>query len=181
MTFVRRRLPPKNGLVPVLAVCAFVVCTWSIVWFLDMAPSWLKFLDVWSILAILAYSQALALSESIAILAILVLLAALLPARLFRERFVAHGTTMVLTATFWIAVFHVLVRGDPREVPIWNLLPLWVVLSLTSFVVSCSLVHRSRRLRVALSAFADRLIVLLYLYVPAGVLGLVIVTVRNIW
>jgi len=85
---------------------------------------------------------------------------------------------VVLMATFWVVVF----QGVRGEVGAWTLgeFLFWFALSLVSLVVSCLLVRRSKRLERAVRALAERLTVFLYLYVPLGVVGLVVVVARNV-
>jgi hypothetical protein len=46
--------------------------------------------------------------------------------------------------------------------------------------VPCVLVYRSRRIERAIRALAERLTVLLYVYVPLGLLSLIVVIARNV-
>jgi hypothetical protein len=140
--------------------------------------AWLMFLPLTDILSILAYAQAFALLESLLVLLLLVLLAAMLPARLLRDQFVAQGSVIVFMTTLWAAIFHrisaYLFAYAPGKVF------LWIALALVALVIACVLVHRLQRVADMVRAFAERLIVLLYIYVPLGCLGLLIVAGRNI-
>jgi hypothetical protein len=141
-------------------------------------PSWLQFLGFWENVSIFAYSLAFALLESVVLLSILIILSAVLPVQCFRDKFVAQSSIMVFVATFWAIVF----QSVDAEIHLWSLAEglFWGVLCLTAIGVSCVLVDRSKRLEGALSAFAERLTVFLYIYVPMSMLGLVVVISRNI-
>jgi hypothetical protein len=137
-------------------------------------PGWLPFLKGWQILGIFAYTQAVALLESLSLLLLLIILATVLPAPLFRSKFVAIGTALAISAAFWIAAGQVIILDNPSQ------LRLWAILALSFTVLSCILVHRHVCLEKTLVSLADRLTVLLYLYVPLGLLGLIVILVRNL-
>jgi hypothetical protein len=141
-------------------------------------PGWIPYLNIWKILSIFAYTQAFALLESAFILLLLTILAVILPARLFRDKFAVQGTTIVFMTTFWTILFQS-IFFNVRQ---WALAQffVWFGLSLVSIVIACVLVHRSRRIEKAVSALAERLTVFLYIYIPLGLLGLIVVIIRNI-
>ena len=178
MTTIRERLPGKADLAPVLASCVFLVFSWSMLWFLQQMPGWMAFLDSWDILGILAYVQAFALLESVLVLLPVIVVAIILPANWFRDRFAAQGSMMVFTITFWTVLF----QGIAFALPLWSSgqLLLGLMLPLASIVVACALVHRSEKAEKAIRALADRLTVFLYIYIPLGFLGLIVVAARNI-
>jgi hypothetical protein len=175
----RSRFPPKRDLVPVFATVLFPVFSWSMIWFFQKMPGWQSFLDPWAILSILAYALAFALLESLIVLGLLVTLAAILPARALRTRFVAVASTLVLATTFWTIIFQLIFEP---VIPYWGgaEFAFWFGLALLSILLTVLLVHRSGRAQRLISGLAERLTVFLYLYVPVGLLGLVVVVARNI-
>jgi hypothetical protein len=142
-------------------------------------PGWLQFLNLWDIASIFAYTQAFALLESVLVLVFLIVLGVVLPPWFFRDYFAAQGSMVVFMTVLWTAVF----QSIKAEIRLWSLgeFIFWAALSLMTVGVSCVLIHRSGRVKVAVQAFAERLTVLLYIYVPLGLLSLVIVVVRNIF
>jgi positive regulator of sigma E activity len=58
-------------------------------------------LNFWDVVGILAYTQTVGLLESAMVLLVLILLGAILPARLFRDEFVAQGSMLVLLTLGW--------------------------------------------------------------------------------
>lgn len=177
MAIIRERLPGKVDLAPVLASCVFLVFSWSMLWFFQQMPGWMAYLDSWDILGILAYIQAFALLESVLILLLVILVAIILPAKWFRNRFAAQGSMMVFMLTFWTVLFQAIAFA----LPLWSSgqLLLGLVLPLVSIVVAGALVHRSEKAEKTIRALADRLTVFLYIYVPLGCLGLIVVVARN--
>jgi hypothetical protein len=152
--------------------------TWTLLNFFYEAPGWLMFLAPGEVMGILAYALGSTLLESLLILLLLVVLAVLLPGQWFRDRFVAQGTVLVLLVGLWSVVFQ-LIYASTRKWDSDKML-LWSVLFLLSTVISALLVHRLKVLEKVVSALVERLTVFLYFYVPLGLLGLVVVAIRNL-
>jgi hypothetical protein len=136
------------------------------------------YLSSWTITGVSAYMLAFALIESAVIFLALVLVGAILPAQLFRNKIVALGSVIVFITSGWAIAAHynneVIRSSDFQE------LSRWLLLYLASILVPYLLIQRFKRLEVFVSAFADRLTVLLLFYVPFGVLGMIIVLIRNV-
>jgi hypothetical protein len=174
----RERFPSKSEIVPVFASCVFPVFSWSIVWYLQKMPGWLPYLSIWKVLSILAYTQAFALFESVMLVFLLIALAAILPARWFKDRFIAQGSVIAFTTALWAILFQIISRATSGWTP--TKLFLWLSLFLLSLVLSCVFIHRSKNAAQSVNALAERLSVFFYIYVPLGLVGLVIVIARNI-
>lgn len=179
MAIFRQRLPTRPDLQRVFAVCVFPAFSWSILWYLQNVFAWLPYLDVWNTLSIFAYTQAFALLESTLLTLLLVGLAMLAPGRLLREEFTVQASTAALGLTFWTILFQLVFDPVIRG---WTVVQfiLWFGLALATVLVAGVLAHRSRRIQRLVVAAADRLTVFLYLYVPLGVLGALVVLGRNI-
>ena len=120
---------------PVLATVLFPVFSWSVIWFLQKMPGWQPFLDIWSILSILAYALAFALLESLIVLGLLIALAAIIPARALRAQFAALGSTIVLVTAFWTIIFQLVSEPTVRY---WSgsELAFWTGLALLSIILA---------------------------------------------
>ena len=140
-------------------------------------PGWLVYLNTWDLIGTFAYTQAFALLESATILLIVILLGAILPAPFLRDRFVAQGSMVVFLTLGWA------LAAQYKIIPL-NLSSkrffLGTILYLVSIGVSYVLIRRYKRLGESISSFAERLIVLLYVYVPIAFLSVIIVILRNI-
>jgi hypothetical protein len=145
-----------------------------------MVPGWEKYLGLWDIASILAYALASALVESIIVFLVLVLLRAILPTLITGQSFVAKGSVLVLANALWTVVLHNAILSG--YILAWTAARylLCAMLYVLSIGASWTLVHRLRSLAERIEALADRLSVLLYVYVPLGVLGVLIVTFRNV-
>jgi hypothetical protein len=169
----RQRLPQKRDMVLAFAFCVFLVFSWSILVFFRKVPYWLLFLDTLDLISSLAYALSFALLESVAILSIWILAGIVLPARFLRERFVALGGGTILVSGIWVIADHTNIIGFLES-------PLWPLLCLGSLVATYLLIYHSHHLQNILTSLAERLTVLLYLYVPAALASLVIVIIRNL-
>jgi hypothetical protein len=176
LAIFRNRFPSRQESFVVLAVVIAISHSWSIWEFLRVFPALSLYLNVWKILYVFAYTQAFALIESIIIGLFLILLGAILPARLFRDKFVAQSSIMVLVSALWAIA------------TLWSTSPYWAIelllIRLTLYValigLACMLVHRLERLERALESMADRLTVLSFIYVPLGVLGILAMLLNNL-
>lgn len=165
---------------PVFALCAFFVFGWSIIWFFQKLPNWLPYLKVSDLAMILAYSQGFALVESIAVFLPLLGLAAILPRRWFAAQFVARAGVLVLALALWTVLFQlifeaVIINWTAPEFVVW------FGLALLSIALAYVLVHRSDRTARALVGLAERMTVFVYIYVPLGIIGLLVILVRNLF
>jgi hypothetical protein len=177
---LRSRIPRRSEITPVFAACVVPIFTWSIIWFFQELPAWLRYLTTWDILGILAYTQAFALFESASVLIIVTAIAAVLPEPLLRAHFLPQGSAIVLMTAFWAILFQLIFDAVIRS---WSPadFALWFGMALVSILLVSVLVHRSEAVENAMTALADRLTVFLYVYIPSGLSGLGIVILRNLW
>lgn len=178
MDIFKQRIASKQEILLVFAACVVSVYSWSIIRFFDRLTGWLYFLNIWEILSIFAYTEAFALLESLLLLLGVILLALLLPRRFFRDRFVAHGTGIVLLSALWAVV----AQYNDEALRQWPLkiLLFWLIVWLSTIAILFLLTQRYRRLEGALKSLSERFVVMLYLYIPLTILSLVIVVVRNV-
>jgi hypothetical protein len=176
------RLPRARDVLYVLAAGAFPIHLRAILVVLRYVPAWAMRMNGWELAATVAYTQALALFDSLLVLGCLVLVSAILPARWFREKFLAVGSMAALATAFWAMSVPVLVvfatqTWGVRTWPAW-LAATAAYLGLVA-VLSHVIRHRKRAEDLAAS-LAGRLVVISYLYLLVGVLGLLIVIIRNV-
>lgn len=153
-------------------------------WYL---PGWLNSFKKEYLLVILAYALAFALVESIATLGAIVLLVVLLPTRLFKGKFVAQGSAIACFLSSLALLFH---RQPSRDNNLMMYLELWqfavflaallAIIVVMVFVLSY-LLERFSVLGKVINGIADRMMIFLYLYIPLGILSLIVIIGRNIW
>ena len=184
--FIGSRLPVRREVLQVFSVVLFVVFGWSIRGFLYKVPSFTLYFGLTKNLAILCYMFAFALFESLVVTAALLALAALLPARFLHDGFGYKGFLIVLVATVALIVFEGyykvdyfkdIMAGDRSSIPPF------VEGALASLAVLFGLLwlfHAKPRLQKYARFIMEQFSVFTYIYVPLGLLGLIVVIVRNI-
>jgi hypothetical protein len=173
-----RRLPKLQDILPVFAVISTIFFGWSIFVFLQKLPSWLYYLNVGEILTILAYTFTNDLLESLLWLGVLLLLTALLPASLIRDRFAERGSSVGLICLGSL-VFFIKLHAE-RGASLMRYGVLWLVVTLLLAGLLVYLSSRYRMLSDAILSFTDRLTVFLFLFVPLGILSSLVVLLRNL-
>ncbi len=181
--FLSRRLPSRAEVQYLFGLLAFIVFGWSIVGFLYQLPSLRLFLGLGEIVGVLGYRMAFALLECILTTLLLVLLSVLLPSATLQKGFAYKTAILVLTAvvaSLLLETYYVpAVLFAPGPAPY---APAYIIggLSCLLLVVLLLLAHVDPRLRRGILAVLDRTSLFAYLYVPLGILGVVIVAVRLI-
>jgi hypothetical protein len=180
--FISARLPTRVEAWQVLGLVAFVVFSWTIVGFFYQIPSIRLFMDFSGILAVLSYRLAFALLESILVTGVLVLLAALLPAAAFKRGFAYKAFLLILTGVVASLLFerYYTVGGlfYSGAAPSYRPAALFAALCILMLVVLLLLVRMDLRMRRAILAIVDRISLFAYLYVPLGMVAVLVVILR---
>lgn len=174
---IKERLPAIQQFKSTWAVIIFLVFSWGIYRFLYQLPSWIKYLSLSDCIGILSYALAFALLESCFVMVVLVIFTFLMPMMVSRDKFVAQSSAML----FWISLCALIIH---KHFKIFEPLPLkWLIgfCLVISMVIVSVLVKRLKALENILLIFADRAVIFLYIYVPLGLLGMIIVILRNIY
>lgn len=154
----------------------FMVHAWILVGFFWKLPSWLYHLTLGEILGVLSYMLVYGFVESLLILGLLLLLAALLPASWLREVFAVRGTTIAAVVLGSIIVY--MNRADKG-----NLVDGFVTWLVICAVLTLALTFLSMKVAVlkkAIFSLAERFVVFVYLQIPLLILALVVVVARNL-
>jgi len=178
MNISKRRLPPWSEIQIVFGLLIFAVFSWSIRGFLYKLSAFLLYDGLGDIFGIFSYMMGIALLESAIIMLVLLFLAVILPKGWFRDGFAYKASllTLVVGGTMIYLQSILNFRLPPvRTLTVISVLPLavWLVLVFLAMKV--------RRFRVILDFILDRVSVFLYLYVPLGIIGLVVVVFRNLF
>jgi hypothetical protein len=144
-------------------------------------PGWLEYLSIWSILIITAYVLAFALLESICLLGLVVFLSLFFPPRFFKEIYILQGSSLAL---FWCTGAWLIQRKITLiyRLELWQLAVYPLVVLLSSIVLVFLMAFMFRRF-LFLSRLGkmvvERMVIFVYIYVPLGALGLLVVLLRN--
>ncbi len=177
MDWLRKRFPSRSDEIAVLAVAVFACFTWTLVGFFNKLSSFILYFKPGEIGNIFAFVMAFALLESLAATGLLILLSAVLPSSWLKDGFAVKGFVILLVATTTaIRLQHALTDDFPslQTLLMYSVLPLILIVALLW------LVHSRPKLQNILLGLQDRILIMLFIYLPIGVIGLLVVVARNL-
>jgi hypothetical protein len=176
------RLPDRRQFLPVLSTVVFIIFTWTIYHALYQVPSWLFYMTLPGILFLFAYILGFALLESLMISAFLLAYCFFLPARWLKKYFAAEGFLLAILLAF---AAYLLRRNFEaiQKLGSWQLAAIPLALFLVIPVAAPLLARflaRFPKLVDWLEMIGNRVTIFSYIYIPLGILGWLVVLVRNI-
>lgn len=173
-----RRLPSRQDTFHVLGACVIPVFLWSLLSFLNEVPGFALRLSLWDVIGMASYILAAALVESVLLLLPLLVISALLPARFFRNHFLAFGSAIAVITSLWImyANYHTL------DFSTWGVSE-WLIglaLYLGSIAIALALMLRWKHVEEIVGSVVQRVSTLSTVYIAIGLMGILIVLIRNI-
>jgi len=183
MQKLKAKIPLRKEILAVFSTAVFISFSWSIYRMFFQVPSWVFYLTLNDILWISAYVVGFALLESALLLGFMLLLSILFPQKHFMSKFVAQSTLILLVLTIGALLY----QQNIGMLKWWGWLELLIfilafIASLTLLIISFSfLFDRLARLKGLIEAIADRLTVFSLIYIPLGVLGLIVMLFRNLF
>jgi Na+/melibiose symporter-like transporter len=154
------------------------VChSWSILGFLNRLSAFILYFRVAEIAEIFAFMMAFAFLESLLVAGVLALLSAIMPSKWLRDGFGYKGFIFMVIATIAAIIFQ---KNLKEVLPPLQVLTLYWVAPFVLTVVIISVVQRMPRARSILLNLADRFSIMLFVYVPIGLLSLMVVALRNL-
>lgn len=172
------RIPKLKHVLPVYAVIVIMIYSWTILWFFWKLNGWLYYLRLEEIATIFAYSSAVNFIESLIVLLGVVAVSVVLPRKWFSDQFVVRGTILVLTGlgyVMYVAYKIQTIQGFPENLVLRYTIP---VILLAVLVILAA--DRFGILRTIFEGLANRVTVFLYLFLPIGILSLLVVIFRNL-
>ncbi len=173
------RFPKLNEILPVLAFTSFLVYGRMFYVFVWKMPSWLKFLTAEEILSGISYSLAFDLLESLSLTLLLVAISFILPSPWFRDVFVTRSTWLMTVWMVSLMIYFDRLSKLGLDFLIW-LIP-WTAVTLIVALLAAFFAANVRVMHRAALWIADRTIVFLFLFIPASLVGAVVVATRNIF
>ena len=171
-----KRFPSLSDILPVFAIIAALFYGWTMLVFLWKLPGWLFFLSLGEIAILFAFELTTNLVESLAVLALILLVTALLPSRILKDHFPSRGGAVALAVVgTMILLLHLAVTKRIGLASSW---PIW---TLVIGILSASLAWVASRFGMAgrfLAGLGDRLTVFLFILLPLSVISLAVVLVR---
>ena len=182
MEKISERLPSRQEATPVLSEIVFIVFSWTLYRMFWYVPSWLEYLSAWNVVLTAAYVLSFALFESVIVFGLICVLSFVLPQKIFRQQFIAQAGS--IAAAISVGAFllqrkmKVIYRLTHPELLIY---PVFILIAILTLILLLSYVFRRfESLTRFIRIIAERMTVFLYVYVPLGILGLLIVVFRNI-
>ena len=121
--------------------------------------------------------MAFALLESLAVTGILILLSALLPSNWLRNGFAYKGFVILVIATADAILFQTFLDN---QFPSVLMLALSSILPIVLMATLIGILHSKPKMQNLLTAIQDRFVILLFVYVPIGLICIIAVTFRNL-
>ncbi|HAW52666.1 MAG TPA: hypothetical protein DCX54_10125 [Flavobacteriales bacterium] len=162
------RIPQFQEIIPVYAVIVSLVYGWTLLHFFWKLPSWLYFLTVNEILYLLAYALFVNFLESTVVVFFILALCLILPVSFLRQKFTARGSALVLSLLFWIGYFDVMSSMPAYVSPYIAAWELYVIISVPAFIF---IVGRFPVIEQIVTTISDRLIIFLYIMIPASLIA----------
>jgi hypothetical protein len=175
--FFKRRLPARTEMFLALSMAAFLVFTWSMQALFFSFPAFLLSYAVGEILVIAAYMLAFALLETLLVTLALVVLAVILPGALLKEGF-SYKASFFFIAFGAISIhMQSVMTNQPKTsfllFELGRALALWLILVLLVRYVGLA--------RKIVMDILDRLTIFSYIYLPLGMISLLVVAFRLLW
>jgi len=177
----RKRLPESSEFYTVLGISVFVVHSWSMWGFIHEVPSFILYFKTSQIFAIFSYMMGFALLESLMVAFGLGLISFLLPARWFKNGFIYNSFITIVLGAITMLWFENRILTFNNTFPPKQELFVYVATVFSLWVALLLLFYFFKPMQKIVLFISDRIGVMSYLYVPLGVLGLIVVLVRNLW
>ena len=178
MDLISKRFPRRNEIIAVLSVAVFVCFSWTLYGFFNKLSSFVLDFTSGEIGNIFAFMMAFALLESLVVTAILVVLSAILPSEWLRSEFAVKGFVILIILTITSILFQ---KTLTLDFPSTLSLAGFLLVPLVLIVAMISLINSKPRLKNILNNIQDRILILLYIYVPLGLFALLFVLYKNIF
>ena len=174
----QRRLPRTRDLLTVFSFVLFISAGWSIFSFLFNLPSSLYYFDAFEILSVFSYTMMFTLFESLLIISVLSALSFVLPNTWFREGFAYKASLAIIVGV--IASVRLQDSLFLEKAPNLRSVAAGALLALAACVLLIWFFQKFPVLQKILLQVVERFEIFSYIYVPLGLVGLVIVLMRNL-
>lgn len=176
---LKNRFPTLSQILAVYGVIALMIYGWTLMWFFWNLPSWEYYLTIGEISSILAYSSAVNFAESLSVMVGLLFFSLILPQKWFRNVFPSHATLLAIFSLGYAMYFASHISSNENSYPasMVRLVPVIVILIL----VLTFLLGTIGPVRKLIGILADHASIFSYIFLPLGLISVLIVIVRNIF
>jgi hypothetical protein len=174
---IKRRLPAGNDIFLALSMAVFLVFSWSLRSMFFTFPSFRLAHTTGDILTIVVYMMAFALVDALGVVFFLVLLAVLLPGGVLKAGFSYKASFFFIASTIVL----IRIQYDLTDQTPLSYLALQFGLLILLWLVPVLLTHYIQAVRKVVLDVLDRLTIFTYIYLPIGMVSLLVVIVRLLW
>jgi len=174
-------LPSRQEMGTVFAVIVFSIFSWVMLAFFKRLNYWVLYLDITSLLEILAFGLVNALLESLFTLSLLLLIAIALPSRWFRDHFEAQGaltSMMFLGGLLMINTYQSMPTILPRLPFERSTIPAFCLFAATPAVNA--MLIKSPRIATWFASVSRRFVPFIFIYVPLSIASMLFLMVQYI-
>jgi hypothetical protein len=179
-TFVdmlKRRIPARNEVVLVFSIAAFCLFSWELRNYFYQFPAFMLSYRLDNLLSIATYALSFALFETMLTMAVMLLLAFILPGFALRDGFGYKGSFFILACAVTSIRLQLLMSNQPKP----QFLLMELARLLTMWLVPVLLIQFIPAVRKIVLDILDRMTIFNYVYIPLGGISLLIVVIRNLW
>jgi len=182
LLWVKQRFPARNELMSLFSLVVFIVHSWSLTEFLFNLPSFLLKFRIGDVIAILSYHLTFALLESVIMCTLLLGVSSILPSKWLTNGFVYKSSVVILIVSIGAIItqksFNDGVLIIDPSMPYLYFLYIGAFLLLLGGLLA--LVQRYSILQRMIIKLVDQTSIMLFLYLPLDVIGIVVVATRLI-
>jgi len=172
---LRKKIPPLHEILALYATIVFLIYGWASITFFWKVPSWLYFLSLGEIAAVLFYTFASSLLESTIILFIFLFASLVLPTKWLSNKFAVRGSLIVYSLTFWVVLFTL---NSLIQLPTTSDVITFGMGVLVTCVLAILLAERFSFVQRLVMTVGNRLTIFLYLWLPLGLIGILVIIFR---
>jgi hypothetical protein len=172
---LRKKIPPLHEILALYATIVFLIYGWASITFFWKVPSWLYFLSLGEIAAILFYTFASSLLECTIILLIFLFASLVLPTKWLHNKFAVRGSLIVYALTFWVVLFTL---NSLIQLPTTSDVITFGIGMLVTSVLAILLAEKFSFIQRLVITLGNRLTIFLYLWLPLGLIGILMIIFR---
>lgn len=173
-----KRLPNIEAILPVYAILVFILYGWETIAFFWKVPAWLFYLGLGEVGVIYSYGVVNEFVESLAYLILLLMLAAILPASILKEKFQTRATliALFLLGSVYLISYLIAFQEVERVKAALFTISTGMVLDILLLWLSAKFAFLER----AIIFLTNQVTIFLYVYAPITAIALVVILIRNL-
>ena len=175
MITLRKKFPPLDEILALYGTVVFLIYGWASFTFFWKVPSWLYFLSLGEIAAILSYMFASSLLECTIILFVFLFASLVLPSGLLHNKFLVRASLIVYSLTFWVALFNM---SFLIQLPAISDVITFGAVALLTAALSIILAEKIPLVQKLVLSIGNRLTIFLYLWLPLSLISLLVILIR---